>query len=363
MRFKADSATLFTSVARAARAVESRGGVLPILSGVHLSVKGSVLTITGSDLDISIQSICSVNGTEDGVVVVPAKLLSDVTRACPAGAVTVETTSGDEVSICAGRACFTLRCIPPDEWPKMPKAGVEGVTVDAAVFGDAVSRVAVAASSDQSRSVILTAVLLSTEGEGLRMVATDSYRLHVCDLPGTSIGLDHSVLVPASILKEVAKAIPSGNMTVAFSDRLVEFRTDGLTIVSRLIEGDYPNYRALVPDSQPSRLSVNRDEFTDVIKRMSVLARDSNPLRIDCGKDVNVGAAAQDVGSASSTIDADFTGEPLTLAFNPDYLAAAVNACDGDMIEVGITDALKPAIVRSPSDPNFFCLAMPVRIS
>lgn len=362
IKLKLESSAFSATVAQAARAVESRGGALQVLGGVHLSLTGSTLTATGSDLDLSIAAKCAVNGQENGVIVVPAKLLNDVARVLPSGAVSVETTVADEVTICGGRACYTLRTIPHDEWPRMPHVGGEGVTVDAAMLADTIMRVGVAASQDQSRSVILTAVLLEGRAEGLRLVATDSYRLHVADLPGTTLGVDGKVLVPSSMLKEVSRLIPSGDVTVAFSDTLVEFRTDTLTVVSRLVAGEFPAYANLIPKSQPHLLTVARDEFADTIKRMAVMARDSTPLRITCGPEVSLSATAMDTGHASSAIDGKYEGEDLVLAFNPDYLAAAVNACDGETIEVGITDPLKPAIVRSPSDPNFFALAMPVRV-
>ena len=367
MKLRCERDVLAEALSVAGRAVASRGA-LPVLSGVRMELAGDQLTLTGSDLELTVSVRITVSGLADGVAVVPSRLLSDIVRALEPGAVELETTD-DAARIASGRSEFSLKPLPADEFPRV--AAVEGdeVRFDAQALVGALRQVLPAASTDDNRP-ILTGVLLaaadpSAGAEGLRLVATDSYRLAVVDLPGVSVlSSGKSVLVPSRALSELSKALgDGGEITLRLGERDASFAAEGTTITTRLIEGDYPNYQGLIPNNQPNMLTVNRDALIEALRRVKLLARDATPVRLQMSRDgLELRAVTQDVGEGSESLDAGYDGEDLTVAFNPDYLLAGIEAAGGDEVSLATIDSLKPAVVRNPTTDDFLYLLMPVRV-
>jgi DNA polymerase-3 subunit beta len=364
VKFRCERDVLVEALGTAGRAVSGRGGMLPVLSGVRAELLGDTLTLTGSDLDLTIAVGATVSGQQDGASVLPAKLASDIIRALPPGAVTVEVGE-DEARIAADRAEFTLRVTPADEYPKLAATAGEPVQLDAAELARALRQVTPAASTDDNRPII-TGVLLSAEEGGLRLVATDSYRLAVRDLAGLSVLAGRpSVLVPSRALREVERLL-SGAETVdlRLGERDAAFEIGTSRITTRLIEGEFPNYRGLIPSSYPNRLVVGREPLLDAIRRVRLLARDATPVRLVMKADgLELLAVTQDVGQAHEELDAKYEGTELTVAFNPEYLAQGVDVTSGDEVVLETIDALKPAVLRGTESPDFLYLLMPVRVS
>lgn len=364
MKFRCERDPLVEALNAASRAVTTRGSSLPVLSGLRLELHGDQLQVTGSDLDLTISVRAAVSGDGDGTSVVPAKLLSDIVRALPPGAVTVEIDD-DEARIGSGRSQFAVRTIPAHEYPQLPEPAESSVSLDAAAFADALRQVVSAASNDESRP-ILTGVLMAAEGDGLRLVATDSYRLAVRDLPGTSVLAEgQAVLVPSTALKELSRLLSAAeSVTLRLGERDVAFEVGDVRVTSRLIEGDFPNYRGLIPNAHPNRLSVGREPLLEALRRVRLLAREATPVRLVLKPDsVELIAITQDVGQAQEELDAKHDGEELTVAFNPEYLIAGIDVTTGDEITLETIDALKPALIRSAETPDFLYLLMPVRVS
>ena len=208
MKFRAERDVLLDALATAARAAATRGGALPALSGVRLEVKGDVLHLAGSDLDLTVQVQAAVSGIDDGVCVIPARLGTDIVRALEPGAVTF-ALEGGEAQISAGRSQFTVRVLPAEEFLRLPEPTGDAVTLDAAALAAALNQVVRAASKDDARP-ILAGVLMTAEPAGLRLVATDSYRLAMRDLPGTTLMAEgQHVLVPARALGELGRVLSS----------------------------------------------------------------------------------------------------------------------------------------------------------
>ena len=365
MKFRCERDVLVEALNTAGRAVSTRGGSLPVLSGVRLELSDDTLQTTGSDLDLTITSSVTVDGQSDGVAVLPSKLATEIARALEPGAVNVEI-SGDEASIDAGRSRFAVRTIPAAEFPRVAKPAGDGVTLDAKVLAEALRQVVAAASADESRP-ILTGVLMAAEAEGLRLVATDSYRLAVRDLPGTSfLAEGQNVLVPSSALKELNRVLNHADeVTLRLGDRDAAFELGGVSLITRLIEGEFPNYRTLIPDVQPNRMTVSREGLLDAVRRVRVVANDpSTPVRLAMSADgLELTATAQDVGNSFEQLDAKYEGNELTVAFNPEYLIAGIEASTGDEVTLETVDALKPALLRSIDNSDFLYLLMPVRVS
>ena len=363
MKFRCERDVLADALATAGRAATGRTGTLPVLSGLRLELVGDKLTVTGTDLELTIQLTAEVGGETDGGVVLPARLSADIVRSLSAGKVEV-SVEGDEVSISGGRSQFSVRPLSYDDYPRLSSPASSAVTLPSAEVGEALRQVVRAASTDEARP-ILTGVMLTAEAEGLRMVATDSYRLAVRDLPGASVlGVDQKVLVPGRALSELQRLVGNApELTLRLGEREATFEVGTTRLTTRLIEGEFPNYRQLIPPSYPNKLTVARDALMEAIRRVKILARDATPIRLQMTADsLRLTAITQDVGNAVEELDAVLEGSELTVAFNPDYFANGVEAIGSDEVTLETLDALKPAVLRGVGKPDYLYLLMPVRV-
>jgi DNA polymerase-3 subunit beta len=372
VKLRCERDVLVEALTTAGRAVSSRGGATQVLSGIRLEVAGDRLHVAGSDLDLTIEIELSTAGTEDGACVLPARLVADIVRALEPGAVTLETDD-DEARIVAGRSQFAVRTFPIGDFPRLPRVGGEGVVIPAGEFNEALRQVVRAASSDDARPM-LTGVLMSAEEGGLRLVATDSYRLAVRDLPGaTVLSEGQHVLVPARALGELQRLLSAGTsggadrpVTLYLGEFEASFETGPVRLTTRLIEGEFPNYRQLLPATYPNRLSVDKETLLDAVRRVKLLVKDATtPVRVTLrAEGIDLRVVTQEVGQASEDVDAKYEGGPdLTIAFNPSYLMDGVEAVVGTEVILETIDSTKPATVRSTENDNFRYLLMPVRVS
>jgi DNA polymerase-3 subunit beta len=347
----------------AGRAVANRGGALPVLSGVRAELAGDRLTLTGSDLDLTISVEAQVSGEADGVAVLPARIASDVVRSLEPGKVTV-AVEDDEAHITAGRFQSAIRLLPADEFPRLGAPADDAVTLSAQDFADALRQVVPAASADDARP-ILTGVLMTAEADGLRLVATDSYRLAVRDLPGQSVLREgQSVLVPSRALRELERLLSgTDEITLRLGERDATFEIGTVKLTTRLIEGEFPNYRGLIPSSYPNVLTVGREALMDAVRRVKLMAREATPVRVNMSSEgLELVAITQDVGQAHEQLDGKYEGTELTVAFNPEYLLDGVGVTPGDEITLETVDHQKPAVIRSVDGAEFLYLLMPVRV-
>jgi DNA polymerase III subunit beta len=382
VKFRCERDSLVEVLSTAGRAVSTRSMASMSLSGIRIETNGNTLTAVGTDLDLTVHVKSEAIGISDGVCVAPARLLVDIVRSLEPGAVTIEADT-DKVEIGAARSRFSLRTFPVEEFPSLP-APPEPVTfLPASSLAGALRQVVRAASSDDARP-LLPGVLIAPEGKGVRLVATDSYRLAMRDIDGTeSFSDQNQILVPARALAELQRlSVLSGGtkdsgegdetggdgfatVGLAMGDHDVTFVAENVHVSTRLIDGSYPDYRQLIPADYPNRLHVGKDSLLDALRRVRLLVRDNTtPVRLSMrsgGVDLTV--VSQEVGDASETVDADFDGEELTIAFNPTYLIDGVEAVNGDEVLLETVDATKPATVRAAERTDYRYLLMPVRVS
>jgi DNA polymerase-3 subunit beta len=357
---------LVEALGTAGRAVAGRSGALPVLGGVQLSIEGDTLQVTGTDLDLTITVQASVSGGADGVVVAPGRLITDIVRALEPGSVVLEADD-EELRIASGRSHFTVRTHPAGDFPRLPVATGETVTLPTEGLTEALRQVTRAASSEDSRP-ILTGVLMAAESDGLRLVATDSYRLAVRDLRGVGVLAEgQRVLVPSRALNELMRLLggPASEVSLRLGAHDVTFRTGPVSLTTRLIEGEFPNYRQLIPSGYPNRLIVGREPLLDAIRRVKLLARDATtPVRIALRPNgIELTVITTDWGTATEDVDAKYEGAEMTVAFNPTYLSEGVEAITGDEVALDTLDALKPATLRPIDGDDYLYLLMPVRVS
>ena len=377
MKFRCERDALLEALMVAVRAAAGASCSRAALTGAHLDLVDGTLVVTGSDLDLTLSVVTDVAGEADGAAVTPARLLTDVVRAVPAGSVEFSVTDDGEASIVAGPSEFSIRLIPEEDYPQLAfkdehtqdgasVAFSPAVSFDGLEFREALSQVVRSASSDDSRP-ILTGVLMTAESDGqLRLVSTDSYRLSVRDLEGSSILGEHErVLVPSRALGELQRLIAdSDEVTLKLAEHYAQFVVGAVQLTTRLIPGDFPNYHGLIPTDHPNCLTANREQLLEVVRRVRLLAQDSTPVRlVMSSENLEVIAITHDVGKANESMDVQYEGEDLTVAFNPGYLIDGIEATTGDEVTLQTADAVKPALLRSVGNESFLYLLMPVRVS
>jgi DNA polymerase III subunit beta len=370
VKFRCERDVLLEALSTAGRAVATRGTAIQVLSGVRIEVAGNKLHLAGTDLDLTIEADAEVAGQIDGVCVLPARLVVDIVRALEPGAVALEATD-DDVRITSGRSEFSVRMLAADEFPRLPFASPPGggpgeeVSLAAAQLGEALRQVVRAASGDDSLPVI-SGVLMTAEESGLRLVATDRYRLAVRDLPGTTVlGEGQKVLVPSRALSELQRLLSgTEEVTLRLGEREASFRVGPVRLTTRLIEGDFPPYRQLIPSNYPNRLVVSKEALLDGVRRVKLLVRDAiTPVRVSLRSDgVELTVVTQELGRATEQVDGKYEGVDLVMGFNPAYLIDGVDAVPGHEVLLETLDPMKPATVRATDGGEYLYLLMPVRL-
>jgi len=365
MKFKSERDLLVEALSAASRVVATR--LIGASSGILLSLTGNQLIVTGTDLDITVRTNVDVIGIEDGAMVVPARLIVDAVRSLEAGAVTIANPD-ENVEVSLGRAKFSLRTFSVMDYPNLPPVTGTTTTIAALDLVQGLNQVVRAAANDDARP-LLTGVLFTHDDNTLRLIATDSYRLAVRDVPGVpGIGGTEDLLVPARALQELQRAASAlssdAEIGVTLTDAEICFVVGASTIASRLIDGNYPSVLQLIPASYPYQLRIAKDTLLTSLKRAKLLAKDStSSVRLTMKeKSVEIRTQSIDTGDIEDNVDADYQGEELTIAFNPSFLIDGIEAVMGDEIILEMSDAVRPAMVHGVEDVRFRYLLMPVRV-
>lgn len=360
----ADLVERLTAVSRVA---SGRSAMQPI-AGVRLVAQSGSVAIEAVDADLAIRTELPATVGGSGTIVLPGKLLLDVARALPAP--TVELTSDETegvVVVRSGASEFKLRALREDDVPPLPSLeGGDAVQLSAGALRDTISKVERAAARDATR-LILTGVLVSASGDELRMVATDAYRLAVKETKlDTAIGGEGlEATIPHRALGEIAKANLADDATVELRrhDSRIIVRWDGTTLVSRLLDGQFPNYRQLLQENFTSEVIVSTEELTQALRRVALLAQKSARVRLGFTHgQLSITAQSQDIGTASETIPAPWQGEDLEIGFNPDYLRAGLENVSTDTVRLRLINPVRPMVLETTDDSAFTYLVMPLRL-
>ncbi len=362
MKFRCDRDVLSEALQVVQRGISTRPGI-PALTGVLMNASADGgLTLTTTDLEVSAQLTVEVQVQNEGTALIPARLLTDVVKSLEEAPVEFDAEGG-QAQIRSAAYESTLRLLPADDFPALQEPSGTQVKVDAATFAESVGQVGRAASKDEARPV-LTGVLVEISREGIILAATDSYRLAVREVMASADG-EAKAIVPERALGEAGRAAATeekGEIEVVLDDSQVSFRIGGLRLTSRLIEGEFPNYRQLLPEGYENRLTMPRQALIEAVRRVGLLARDNAPVRMEFNQlGVRLSSQSPDLGQAVEAVEAQYEGEELTAAFNPNYLIDGLAAAVGDTIRLEVRDGLKPGVVRGASD-QFTYLVMPVRL-
>jgi DNA polymerase III subunit beta len=368
MKLSLSTADLLSQLQTTTRVASTRSAV-QALSGVMVSADDQTTQLLATDMEIGMRVPLQADVARPGRCVLPARLLVDVVRALPADRTTLELRPAEQdVELVCGGAVFRLRMLRTEDFPTLPDPSPDNrMTLPAEAFARTIERVARSASKDDARPV-LTGILISAGDRELRMVATDSYRLSVKRTSlETPLQGSFEANVPARALHELGRLAQqpgASDVAVSVQQNQVVFELDGVVLSSRLIEGQFPNYRQLIPESVEHELRLSTPELTDVVRRISLLAQKNTPLRLafDEGQ-LTVSAQTPDVGEASETIPVPFHGEPLQIGFNPEFLRDGLESVDTPELVMKLISPLRPGLIESPDTGDFVYLVMPIRLN
>ena len=349
------------------RGVSTRTTV-QILGGIMLRAAGGRLHLSATDMEISLRDSLEARVEDEGGVVVPGRLLVDIVRLLPAGEVTLEHRADEGVArLACGSASYQLNTYGPEDFPRLPEIEPESAfTVDREAFLETIARVGRSASRDESRPV-LTGVLVRFEGEKLVMAATDSYRLSVKETALTKgPGRDLEAIVPARALQELARIAAgsdSATIDVGVQENQVVFGAAGVWLTARRIDGQFPNYRQLLPEQFEAEVQLPREELLDVVRRTGLLAQRKSPLRLRFEDgELTVSAQTQDVGEARETLPVGYSGEAMEIGFNADFLKDGLESVTDETVRLKLISPLRPGLIHGESD-DFLYLIMPIRLA
>jgi DNA polymerase-3 subunit beta len=347
-----------------ARAVSTRTSV-QVLLGVLLRAEAGRLQLAATDMELSLRTSLDAEISDEGAVVVPGRLLVELARLLPEGEVAIEHRAEEGVvRIECGSASYRLHSYSVEDFPRLPDVDeLRLFSVERDALLDTVARVSRAASRDESRPV-LTGILVRFEAGKLVMAATDSYRLSVKETALEAEAPELEAIIPARALGELGRvATGADTIQLGVQENQVVFVVDDITLTTRRIDGQFPNYRQLLPESFEHELALPRAELLDVVRRTAVMAQRNAPLRLRFAEgELAISAQTQDVGESRESLPAPFDGEPLEIGFNPEFLRDGIESMAADEVTLKLISPLRPAVIDGAADDPTY-LIMPIRLA
>jgi len=366
MKITASRQALTDALVVVSRAVSARAA-LQALSGIHLSADDAP-RLRATDMELSLDVALDGKAEGGGNVVLPGRLLVEVARSLPDGEVSLELRESErDVEITAGSSRFHLRTLSAEDFPKFPETEGDPVELPAEALQETIGRTARAASRDEARPV-LTGVLVTVAEKQLTMVATDSYRLAVkrTELE-SAVAEPLEANIPARALRELARLIeaePKEPLQVWLTRNQAIFKVGQTSLSSRLIEGQFPNYRQLLPESYDHEVKMPRVDLLEVVRRVSQLAQRNAALQFSFSEgELVVSAETPDLGDAREALPAPYSGELLEIGFNPEFVRDGLESIDDDEVVVKLISPLRPGLLEPSGSEDFSYLVMPIRLN
>lgn len=372
MKFSADKKDLMVLLAKTQNVVEKKN-TMPILVNVLLEVESDKLTIFATDLEVSLTDNIKVKSSSDGKVAVNAKNLFDIIKELNDGPVELKKKENNWLQIKQEKSVFNIVGISSEEYPVFPSYSAKSFTkFDSKVLLDMIEKTIYSVSNDETR-YHLNGVYFEKYEEGgenfYRMVATDGHRLSLVDrlvVTDDTLKAGQGVIIPRKGLGEIRKLLDgvNDNFEMAIEGSQLIIRQDSTVLMVRLIEGKYPNYKQLIPQNLKQNITVNRGRFSVSLKRVSLLSNQKSKgitLTLSSGK-MEITSNNPELGDAKEELDVDYSGSDLKIGFNAKYILDILNSCDGEEVDVHLSDQLSPGLVQPNGDSNYKCVVMPMRI-
>jgi DNA polymerase-3 subunit beta len=364
LRITCSREELAQEVSVVSRGVSTRTAV-QILGGILVRATGAGVELAATDMELSLRTSLEAQVEGAGAVVVPGRLLADLSRLLPAGEVEIEYREEENVlRVRCGPSDYRLNTYTADDFPRLPDTtSVETYTADVDSLLATVASVSRAVSRDEARPV-LTGILVKFGDGKLVMAATDSYRLSYKETPIAGPVPELEAIVPARALEELRRlAVPGGTIGLAVQENQVLFGVEGTWLTTRRIEGQFPKFEELRPKEFKHEVSIPREELLEIVRRTSVMAHRNSPLRLRFAEgEVTVWTQTQDVGEARETLPLRFEGEPLEIGFNAEFLRDGIESAEGEEVRLRLIDPLRPGLIQGPGE-DFWYLIMPIRLA
>lgn len=358
---------LLTGVNTVQRAVSSKN-TLPILSGILIKAEQQSLQFAATDLEMGIRCEVPAQVIEEGTIVVPAKLFTEIVRKLPDTTITLEY-NGDSIRICYYQSDIVLKGYDPDEFPLLPDLfDPISFTLSTALFKTMIKQTVFSCGIEESRPVF-TGTLLQVDGSTIRLVATDTHRLafRISEIPNPE-SLNFSGIIPAKTLSEIYRLLREEDeiLTIRFNQAQVVFQFGSVYFLSRLIEGQFPNYKQVIPQTCETKVHLSVKNFLEAVERASLLSRDNtgaNVVRLNVENSELRIDQTSELGKISEQMSVEIEGKNVMIAFNAKFLVDALKVIDCENIIFELSGPFSPGVMRPLDDPNYLYLVLPVRMS
>ncbi|MDR0534671.1 MAG: DNA polymerase III subunit beta [Verrucomicrobiales bacterium] len=345
------------------QSVVSTRTTLPVLSNVLIKTGNGNLTLSTTDLDTGIRTTVEAVIEKEGSITLPARRLFSIVKELPASEIVIDVDSKLHASIRSGNSFFKIMGLAETDFPPFPKTdGAHLFKLDQAVFKDMLKKTAYAMSADESRYV-LNGALLSFKDNKLTLVATDGRRLALVDHELEVLKANEiDIILPTKAVNELQHILTDkGEVTISIADNQISFTVGDTFLVSKLVEGNYPNYRQVIPSETKERITLERELFLNSVRRVALLSSEkSNSVKLSFGKNIlEITANTPDVGEARESLAINYKGKEFAIAFNPEYLSDPLRSLDTPEISFDFTDELSPGVIRY--NKPFLYVIMPMR--
>jgi len=347
------------------QSIVGQRSTLPILSNVLLQAEGDHISLTTTDMEVCVKTGAPAEIEDVGGTTLPARRFFSICRELPDGQVEIEVDAKDVATIRCGSAFFKLVGLPENEFPPLPEFEESSVyTVDQSAFKEMLQKVIYAGSTDETR-YILNGALLSFKDEKLTIVATDGRRLALVE---QEVEFDENarvdLVVPSKTIHELIKTLgEEGLLRIRVSETQVAFDFDQILILSKLIEGTYPNFKQVIPSQCEERIAIDRETLLLAARRVALLTDDQTAsVRLTFGANkVELLTNSPEIGEARETIPVKYEGKEISIAFNPGFLMAPLRHLDSDEIFFELSDELSPGVIKT--NVPFLYVLMPIRVT
>jgi len=371
MKLKIKKEEILKGLQRIQGVVEKKN-TMPILSNMLLIADDRGVEIIATDLEIGLRGRYAAEVDKPGAVTVSAKKMYEIVRELPADDIQINVEENNWVRLQTGRSQFKLVGLPRDEYPALPDVAEEGmIVIEGDMLRDMIKKTLYAVGENDARYVLnglFVHMSQTKSGLNIRMVGTDGHRLSMIDRVVDAKHKEESIIIPKKAMVELRRLLeedaPKAELRLGFSKNHALFKRDGLVMVSKLIDGNYPNYLQVVPAKSTKKVSVSKDVFMHAVKRVSILSKEKTnavKLQLEPGRLV-LSTNNPEVGEANEELAVDYKGEAITIGFNSRYLMDVLTAMDRETISLELSDALSPCLITEEGDENYKCVVMPMRV-
>lgn len=371
MKLKIKKEEILKGLQRIQGVVEKKN-TMPILSNMLLTAEGKSVEIVATDLEIGLRGRYAADVEKPGSVTVSAKKMYEIVRELPDEDIQIRVDDGNWVKIQSGHSQFKLVGLPKDEYPALPDVSEDGtIAIEGETLRDMIKKTLYSVGENDARYVLNGLFVHMTQTKGglnIRMVGTDGHRLSMIDRVVDAKHKEESIIIPKKAMLELRRILeenePKAELRLGFSKNHALFKRDSLVMVSKLIDGNYPNYQQVVPAKSTKKIAVSKDVFTHAVKRVSILSKEkTNAVKLQLEKDrLILSTNNPEVGEASEELGVEYKGEAISIGFNSRYLMDVVTAMDRQTISLELSDALSPCLITEEGDEHYKCVVMPMRV-